>query len=248
LGNKTRASELERQAEELKDRFDRAFWCEDQSTFALALDGDKEACMVRSSNAGHCLYAGIAKSERVDRVVRTLMSDTSFSGWGVRTLDSSEMRYNPMSYHNGSIWPHDNAIMAQGFAKFGFRQEALRLFSAIFDLSQYVSMNRLPELICGFPRIDRQGPTLYPVACSPQAWAAGSLFMMLQACLGMRIDAPSRTVFFDHPVLPAFMAELSVRDLHVGAAVVDLQLHRYGENLAVNVGRRAGQLEIVVLN
>jgi glycogen debranching enzyme len=248
FGNKTRASELERQAAELKERFDRTFWCEDQSTFALALDGDKNRCTVRASNAGHCLYVGIAKPERAARLVRTLMSDTSFSGWGVRTLDALEMRYNPMSYHNGSIWPHDNAILAQGFARYGFRHEAQRLFSAVFDLSQYVNMNRLPELVCGFPRIDRQGPILYPVACSPQAWAAGSLFMMLQACLGIRFDAPAGTLTFDHPTLPAFIEGLSIRDLRVGGAVVDLQLHRYGENLAVNVSRRTGQLEVVVLN
>jgi glycogen debranching enzyme len=247
LGDWGRAEELEKQAQGLKIRFDKAFWCEEKSTYAIGLDGSKSRCEVRSSNPGHCLYTGIANPDRVARIVKTLTSETSFSGWGIRTLDSSEVRYNPMSYHNGSIWPHDNAMIAYGFSLFGFQQEALRVFTAIFDLSQSVRLNRLPELICGFPRLERQGPTLYPVACSPQAWAAGSIHMMLEACLGLRIDAPSRSIRFEHPVLPPFIKELRIRNLRVGSALVDLTLHRYPDNVGINVDRRTGPVEIVAL-
>jgi glycogen debranching enzyme len=146
------------------------------------------------------------------------------------------------------VWPHDNALIAAGLAHFGFKQEALQVFSAIFDLSQNVRLNRLPELICGFPRLERQGPTLYPVACSPQAWAAGSMHMMLEACLGMRIDAPSRSIRFEYPALPPFIKELRIRNLRVGTALVDLSLHRYPENVGINVDRRTGPVEIVTTN
>jgi glycogen debranching enzyme len=247
LGDWSRGAELEGQAQALKTQFDRTFWCEEKSTYALALDGTKNPCEVRSSNPGHCLYTGIASPERVARIVRTLIAESSFSGWGIRTLDASEIRYNPMSYHNGSVWPHDNALIAAGFSQCGFKQEALQVFSAIFDLSQAVRLNRLPELICGFTRLEHQGPTLYPVACSPQAWAAGSLHMMLEACLGLRIDAPSRSIRFEYPALPPFIKELRIRNLRVGAALVDLSLHRYPENVGINVDRRTGPVEIVAV-
>jgi len=247
LGDANRRVSYEADAQYLKDRFDRAFWCEEKSTYALALDKNKQPCKVRSSNAGHCLYTGIAGSDRAARIVRTLLSETSFSGWGIRTLDSSELRYNPMSYHNGSVWPHDNALIAQGVSMFGFKAEALKLCSAIFELSQNVRLNRLPELVCGFSRIDDHNPILYPVACSPQAWAAGSVYLMLQACLGLEIDAPSRLIKFDRPSLPDLVTDLRIRNLRVGPALVDLSLHRYPDNIGVNVDRRSGPVEIVVL-
>jgi glycogen debranching enzyme len=153
-----------------------------------------------------------------------------------------------MSYHNGSVWPHDNAIIAHGFAKFGFKDEAIKILSSLFDLSQYIRLNRLPELICGFPRLERQGPTLYPVACSPQAWAASSIFMVLQACLGLHIDAPSRIVRIEHPVLPPFIEKLYIRNLLVGKTLVELSFHRYGPGVGVNVERRTGPLEIIIFS
>jgi len=247
LGDKTRAELLDQEAQSLKERFDKAFWCEEKSTYALALDDTKRRCEVRSSNPGHCLFTSIANPERASRIVRTLLSETSFSGWGIRTLDSSEVRYNPMSYHNGSVWPHDNAIIAQGFANYGFKEEALRLSSSIFQLSQGVHLSRLPELVCGFPRMGDESPTLYPVACSPQAWAAGSVYMMLQACLGLEIDAPSRTIRFNRPMLPNLVNDLRIRNLRVGPALVDLSLHRYPDSVGVNVDRRSGPVEIIVL-
>jgi glycogen debranching enzyme len=248
LGDRTRSESLTRQANDLKERFNRIFWSESSRTYALALDGRQQRCDVRSSNPGHCLYAGIVDAERAPQVVRALLAETSFSGWGIRTLDSREIRYNPMSYHNGSVWPHDNAMIAHGFAKFGFKDEAVKILSSLFDLSQHVRLNRLPELICGFPRLERQGPTLYPVACSPQAWAAGSIFMVLEACLGLRIDAPSRTVRLEHPVLPSFIEKLYIRNLFVGETLVELSFHRYGAGVGVNVERRTGPLEIVIFS
>jgi glycogen debranching enzyme len=247
FGDKSRSDEVEREAQSLKERFDRTFWCEEKETYALALDHRKKPCQVRSSNPGHCLYTGIAAPERAARIVRTLLSETSFSGWGIRTLDSSEIRYNPMSYHNGSVWPHDNAIIAQGFSMFGFKEETLQLCSSLLQLSQSVRLNRLPELVCGFPRVVDQNPTLYPVACSPQAWAAGSIYMVLQACLGLDIDAQWCTIRFTRPALPPFLKDLRLRNLRVGSALVDLSLHHYPDNVGVNVERRSGPVEIVVL-
>jgi glycogen debranching enzyme len=247
MGDKTRAAELERCAAALRARFDRAFWCASKGTYALALDGGKRQCEVRSSNAGHCLYTGIAAGDRAMDVVQTLMSGTSFSGWGIRTLDAGEVRYNPMSYHNGSVWPHDTAIVAQGLANYGCKQEAVQLLSALYDLSRAVRAHRLPELICGFPRVDTRGPTLYPVACSPQAWAAGSLYMALHACLGIQIDAPARCLKFEYPALPPFIRELHLQNMRVGSTVVDLSLHRHTENVGISVDRRTGPLEIVVV-
>jgi glycogen debranching enzyme len=247
LGDKTRAELLEQEAQSLKERFDRAFWCEQKSTYALALDDKKDRCEVRSSNAGHCLYSGIASPDRASRIVRTLLAESSFSGWGIRTLDESEVRYNPMSYHNGSVWPHDNGIIAHGLSMYGFKEEALRVASSIFQLSLGVNLCRLPELVCGFPRMEDQSPTLYPVACSPQAWAGGSVYMMLQACLGLEIDAPSQTLRFKKPMLPSQITDLRIRNLRVGPALVDLSMRRYPDTVGVNVDRRSGPVEVIVV-
>jgi glycogen debranching enzyme len=247
LGNPGRTVELEQEAASLKAHFDRAFWCDDISTYALALDANKDRCRVRSSNSGHCLFTGIATTEHAGLVAQTLMQETSFSGWGIRTLDCSEVRYNPMSYHNGSVWPHDNALIAYGLSAYGFKEYATRLLSSMFDLSQAVHLNRLPELFCGFPRRPNHGPTLYPVACAPQAWAAGAVFMTLQACLGMQIDARSHSVHFDHPMLPQFIDELRIRNLRVGETSLDLTLRRYPDNVGINIDRRSAPIQLVVL-
>ena len=247
LGNINLSSELEQSAAELRTRFDETFWCEELSTYALALDGNKDLCRVRSSNPGHCLFTGIAPADHARRVAETLMQESSFSGWGIRTLDSGEVRYNPMSYHNGSVWPHDNAMIAAGFSDYGFKPHAARLLSALFDLSQSVHLNRLPELLCGFSRRPSQGPTLYPVACAPQAWAAGAVFMALRACLGMKIDGAAHSVCFEHPTLPQFLSELHIRNLRIGSSLLDLTFHRYPDNVGVNVDRRSTPVQIMVL-
>ena len=248
LGDAARARELSKQAEALRRRFETAFWCDELSTYALALDGSKHACRVRTSNAGHCLFAGIATEEHARRVVATLTDQTSFSGWGLRTVASSEARYNPMSYHNGSVWPHDNALIAAGFARYGLKESAATVLAGLLDASLFFDLHRLPELFCGFPRRPGESPTLYPVACNPQAWASGAIFLLLEACLGLSVSAPEQTLIFSKPVLPAFLPQVSIRDLKVGDARVDLLLTRHDEgDVGVNVLRRDGALEVLIL-
>jgi glycogen debranching enzyme len=232
-------------AEALRRRFDEAFFDESLGGYVLALDGDKRPCRVRSSNAGHALYTGIAYPERAGAVVATLMDPTSFSGWGVRTIATTESRYNPMSYHNGSIWPHDNAIIAAGFARYGFRREAARVFEGVNAASTYIDLRRLPELFCGFPRQRNQGPTLYPVACTPQAWAAAAPLSMLQSCLRLGFDERNRQISFGHPILPQFLDEVVLRGLSVGKASIDVALKRVGDEVLVNVLTRRGGVEVV---
>ena len=247
LGRGERADALERQAEELRARFEQAFWCEDLSTYALALDGDKRPCRVRTSNAGQCLFTGIASRERAGLVAETLMSPESFSGWGVRTVAASETRYNPMAYHNGSVWPHDNALIAQGLARYGLGVAALRIWDGMFGASLYFELHRMPELFCGFPQAPGEGPVLYPVACAPQAWAAASVFLLVQACLGLAINGPDRQVSFTRPQLPASLNELRIHNLEVAGASVDLLLVRHGNDVGVNVLQREGDVQVMVV-
>ncbi len=247
MGRPELAEHFDRAASELRARFDEAFWCDELSTYALALDGAKRACRVRSSNAAHCLYTGIALPERAARLREQLLAPEMFSGWGVRTLSTRDVRYNPMSYHNGSIWPHDNAIAAEGIAAYGYRDEAITILSGLFGASRHVELNRLPELFCGFPRRSGQGPTLYPVACSPQAWAAGAVFLLLKAALGMDISALEQRITFRCPALPEFLDELWISNLCVGAASVDLHLKRYPADVGVTVLRKSGQVQLVTL-
>lgn len=247
LGHHDRAAELEGQAEELRERFERLFWCEDLGTYAIALDGEKRPCRVRSSNAGHCLFTGIASPDHARRVVDTLLDDRSFSGWGVRTLDAREVRYNPISYHNGSIWPHDNALLAVGMARYGHKDACARVFAAMFDASAQFDLHRMPELYCGFKQRPDEGPTLYPVACAPQAWAAGAVFLTLQACLGLEADATRCRLVFDRPMLPAKLDRIVLRDLRVRDACVDVVIDNYGHDVGVHIDRREGDLEVVVI-
>ena len=241
------AREQARRAADLQRAFDAAFWDEELGTYALALDGEKQRCRVRASNAGHVLWSGIALPERAARVAETLLSDASFSGWGIRTVAAGEARYNPISYHNGSIWPHDNAIAAMGLARYGRHDQAARLLAGLFDASHTFDLARLPELFCGFTRRHGEDATRYPVACSPQAWAAGSVFMLLQAVLGLEVDAPARQVRFRHSRLPDFLDTLSVTGLRVGDATVDLAIGRQPLGVDVRVVRRRGDVEVIDL-
>ncbi|HKO10906.1 MAG TPA: amylo-alpha-1,6-glucosidase [Acidobacteriaceae bacterium] len=245
LGHLELAKNLRRQALELRDKFQKEFWCDDLSVFALALDGEKRKCAVRASNAGHCLFSGIANEQQVRVLSRTLASEAFFSGWGIRTLVPDEKRYNPMSYHNGSVWPHDNAVIAWGTLRSPRKELALRVLSGLLDLSTQVDLHRLPELICGFGRRPGKGPTLYPVACSPQAWAAGSAFMVLQACLGLEIEARESRITLHYTSLPESIKEVRIRNLRVGEACVDLSFERYHESIGVDILRRSGNLDIV---
>jgi glycogen debranching enzyme len=247
LGDPARAAALREQAERLQLQFEEAFWSEELSTYALALDGHKRPCLVRTSNAGHCLWTGIASTARARRTAGTLLAGDSFTGWGIRTLSAAERRYNPMSYHNGSIWPHDNAILAAGFARYGLVANATRIMTGLFDASAFLEVNRLPELFCGFKRRPGEGPTLYPVACSPQAWASGSVLLLLQASLGLKIDAPQRRVVFAHPHLPGYLERVTLANLTVGDASLDLLLERTDDDVGVTVRRRVGEIEIVTI-
>ena len=175
------------------------------------------------------------------------MSDASFAGWGVRTLAAGEARYNPMSYHNGSIWPHDNAIVAAGLARYGFTSAASRVMSAMLDLSDAVDLHRLPELICGFPRREAEFPTLYPVACAPQSWAAGAVYMLLASCLGLTVDAPAGRVSLSRAVLPESIDSLRLLNLSIGSATLDLLLTRHEHDVSITVLRRVGEVELVAV-
>lgn len=247
LGKTEAAEELARQAWLLQERFERTYWCEGLGTYALALDGEKRPCRVRTSNAGHCLFTGIVNPQRARITARTLLNADSFSGWGIRTVAASEPRYNPMSYHNGSIWPHDNALIAQGLARYNLKEGVLAITSSLFDASLFLDLHRLPELFCGFIRRTGEGPTLYPVACAPQAWSAAAVFQLVQACLGLTISAVESRICLSYPVLPAFLKDLQVHNLQVGDASVDLLLQRHGDDVGANVLRREGHVEILVV-
>jgi glycogen debranching enzyme len=246
LGRSEQADALDRAAERLRDDFDRAFWCDDLGTYALALDGDKRPCRVLSSNAGHALFTGIARPERAEVLARTLLSADHFSGWGVRTLAASAARYNPMSYHDGSVWPHDNALVAAGLARYGHTRAAGVILAALFEASRGMDDARLPELLCGFGRRPGEAPTLYPVACSPQAWAAGAVFLLLQSVLGFSFDAASRQIRLAHPILPPFLDHLTLHGLALGDASLDLLLERNGDGLDLRILRRQGSLDVVL--
>ena len=246
-GSAGRSASLEVEAERLRERFEEQFWCEELSTYALALDGQKRPCQVRASNAGHCLFTGIASPERARRVAETLFRPESFNGWGVRTLASNELRYNPLSYHNGSIWPHDNSLIASGLAKYGFKNMAGQILMALLDLSSMVDLHRLPELICGIDRREGEGPTLYPVACSPQAWAAASPFLILQACLGISVNAERKRIVFDDPYLPEGIPNLAINDLRCGGISVDLFLERRNDSVLVHKANTQSAIEIVTI-
>ncbi len=226
LGHHDLAERLLGEAEQLKREFNDKFWSETRNTYVIALDGNKNQCNVATSNAGHCLFSGIATAERARLVARNLLGESMFSGWGIRTVSSEEIRYNPMSYHNGSIWPHDNAMIAFGLSRYHLMHEAGELISAMFDTAYHMPGQRLPELFCGFPREKGKAPTSYPVACSPQAWAIGSVFLMLQACLGLRIDARKNAITLNHPKLPSFLHDITITNLRMNNKLLVIQVRR----------------------
>ena len=245
LGFAERARQLDAEAAHLAERFEDAFWCEEIGTYALALDGDKQPCKVATSNAGQVLTSGIARGDRAERIAQQLMEPKFFSGWGVRTVAVDEARYNPMSYHNGSVWPHDNAMVATGLARYGDSRAATRIFQGMFDAATYMDLRRLPELFCGFPRFRGRGPTLYPVACAPQAWSSGAFFAMLQASLGIEQDPFANVIRFRNPKLPAFLESVVLRGLKAGTGSVDLSVRRRGEDkISLQIIEARGNIEV----
>jgi glycogen debranching enzyme len=247
LGHDERAQQLRTQAETLQLRFEEQFWCEELATYALALDGDKNPCRVRSSNAGHVLFGGIASAERARRVADTLMASGSCTRWGIRTLDSGERLYNPMSYHNGTIWPHDNALITLGFARYGLSEYSISMLTRIFDSALFMEDYRLPELFCGFDRSASEGPIRYPMACAPQAWASASVFAMLAACLRISFDGTAEKIYFQQPSLPPFLEKLRIHNLVIGEHTIDLLCQRHEQNVLVSVTRRSGPADVIIL-
>ena len=236
LGRCDRAAELTARAGLLYNRFNEAFWNEDDGFYAFALDGQKRQVRSVASNVGHCLWTGIVRPDRARRVADRLMAPDMFTGWGVRTLSAKHPAYNPISYHNGSVWPHDNGLIAQGLARYGFHAEAARIARGIGDAAAYFSMNQVPELFAG---IARNG-TDFPVQCLganvPQAWAAGSAFSFLQALLGLNPDAAAGRLYVD-PHLPDWLSNLTLRGLRVGEQSFDLHFRRVGQDTEVEVLR-----------
>jgi glycogen debranching enzyme len=245
LGYTELAAQLKQEAAELKERFNEVFWDEELGTYVLALDGDKQPCRVLSSNIGHLLFSGIATPERAARTAKILMNDDMFTGWGIRTLSSNAARYNPMSYHNGSVWPHDSAIAAYGLARYGMMEEALRIMQGLFDASLFIDLQRLPELFCGFPFRRGEAPTAYPVACSPQAWSVAAVFILLQACLRITFDGYHKKLTLYKPVLPEYIKELTISRLRFANEEFELRIIRYQHDLGIQLLKKPAGWEVV---
>ena len=244
LGEKDLAIRWEKSADTIKELIEEKYWCEDIKCYALALDGDKKPCKVRTSNAGHLLFTKAIPLSRARELYNLFFENHFFSGWGIRTLSSLEKRYNPLSYHNGSVWPHDNAIIGYGFSLYGLKDGTLKILEALFEASTFFKLHRIPELFCGFKKRPNEGPTHYPVACHPQAWAAGALFLLLQGCLGLSFE--DNKISFYHPLLPHFIEELWIKDLKFKDGKVDLYFKNYGEDVVINVIKKEGNIKILI--
>lgn len=246
LGLAAEAAELLRQAAELKERFNAAFWMPAEEYFAVALDGEKRQMRSITSNPGQCLWSGIVDDDKAEKIVAHLMSPDMFSGWGLRTLSKSAQRYNPMSYHNGSVWPHDNAIIVRGLKRYGYDDQAARVVTGMFDAAIHHAYYRLPELFCGFTRRGGAWPVDYPVACSPQAWAAGATHMMLQTILGLTPDAAAGTLYINNPRLPPWLNTVRIANLKLGEGTLDLEFNRHGEVTSFTASRKSAGIRIVM--
>lgn len=229
------SQKLFKEAAELKEKFNKQFWDDQLNCYVLALDGEKRPCRVISSNAGHCLFTRIATEQNARKLAGTLLSSDMFTGWGIRTLSAKEKRYNPMSYHNGSVWPHDNALIAYGLSLYGLQEQALRIMQGMFDAGLFIDMQRLPELFCGFDRRRGEGPTDYPVACSPQAWSVAVVFMMLQAAFCIDINALTKTITFERPALPPYLDHVYISNLITGDSFCNLNLTRTQFDVSFNL-------------
>lgn len=247
LGHDHRATDFSGRADAMRQRFDAAFWLDELGTYALALDGSGRPCQVRASNAGHVLLSGLALHERAETLAASLMAPASFSDWGIRTIAETEARYNPMSYHNGSIWPHDNALIAIGFGRYRLHDQMLALMTGLYDTAASTDLKRLPELFCGFPRRPGASPTAYPVACSPQAWSSAAVFGVLGAALGISFEPENHLIRFTQPVLPPWLDDVLISNLQLAGSTVDLRVSRRDDGLAVDVIRQQGPMEIALL-
>jgi len=234
LDDPAHAGTLRTKAAALFTRFNEAFWDEESGFYAFALDGEKKQVLSVASNPGHCLWSGIVPPERAGRVVARLMQSDMWSGWGIRTLSASHAAYNPFSYQKGAVWPHDNGLIAQGFKRYGYSAEAARVAFDVCEAGSFFRLNQLPELYAGLHRDDANFPVQYPGANVPQAWAAGAVFSLLQALLGLQPDAPHEMLYVD-PDLPPWLSDLTLRDLHVGTQTFDIRFSRVGEKTQFEV-------------
>jgi glycogen debranching enzyme len=246
MGDFRTATRLREEAGDIQDRFNAEFWMPDEQFFAAALDGDKNQVRTVMSNPGHCLYADIVDESKAEQVARRLLQPDMFSGWGIRTLSKSVVPYNPMSYHNGSVWPHDNALISAGLKRYGFAKAANRVVTAIFDAAVHADYMRLPELFCGFTRRTPNQPVGYPVACSPQAWAAGAPLLMLQAVLGVSALAHRNMLTVNKPHLPPWLNQVELRNLRVGESTISLVFRREGEITGFSLLDRKGDVRVVM--
>ncbi len=246
LHEKKYAEKLEEEAKSLQEKFNKKFWDEELGAFALALDGQKKPCKVLASNAGHCLFTGIAEPAHAKKLAERLTGKEMFTGWGIRTLAGNEVRFNPMSYHDGSVWPHDNAIIAFGLSKYGYKQEVLKIMQGLFDASLFIDLQRLPELFCGFNRRQNEGPTAYPVACSPQAWAVGAVFLLMQACLHAEINGVDKIIVFTKPQLPDFLKKVIITNLKLGNGFCHFEVYRHKLDVSFHIIRKPDDWELII--
>jgi len=240
------STRLREEAALLKERFNQAFWMEDEQYLAMALDGEKRPVRTITSNPGHCLYCDVVDADKAEALARRLLQPDMFSGWGIRTVSKSAGTYNPMSYHNGSVWPHDNALIAAGLKRYGFVKATNRVATALFDTANHADYMRLPELYCGFTRRTPNRPVGYPVACSPQAWAAGAPSLLLQAVLGISANARENVLTVNKPHLPAWLNTVELRNLRVGNSAISLVFRREGEITAFSLLDRKGDVRVLM--
>jgi glycogen debranching enzyme len=246
LGEEDLADRLEKEAAELKERFNRDFWNSKDGYFALALDGNKEQVTTITSNPGHCLWSRIVDEAKAPKVVERLMSSGLSSGWGVRTLASKQPAYDPIGYHTGSVWPHDNALIAHGMRRYGFDREARRVLDQLALAGAFFPLARFPELFCGFSSDDVPLPVQYPVACRPQAWASGAPLLMVRSYGGLSADAPNHRLYIDRPRLPDWLERVEIHGMRMGKARLDLVLTNNNGVTATEVPRKEGDIEVLI--
>lgn len=229
------STKLKHEAIQIKKRFNEKFWDEELGMFVLALDRHKRPCRVKTSNAGHALYTGIADKDKAKILVNSLLKPDMYSGWGIRTLSKESKKYNPMSYHNGSVWPHDVALIAAGMSHYGFQKDALKVMTGLFDASLFIPLQRLPELFCGFDRRKGEGLSDYPVACSPQAWSVSAVFLLLESILKISINPFEKVVKFENPVLPEYLEEIKIKGLKIDEISLNIEIKRFNMDQMVGI-------------
>jgi glycogen debranching enzyme len=246
LGRSDQAVVLRSQAGTLRARFNERFWVESEQYFAEALDGEKRQVGSVTSNPAHGLYCDVVDADRAQLMARRLLAPDMFSGWGIRTMSKSSVAYNPMSYHNGSVWPHDNAFIGAGLKRYGHARATNRLATALFDMAVTVDDMRLPELFCGFTRRSPNRPVAYPVACSPQAWASGAPYLLLQAMLGISARAPENTLLVNKPNLPPWLNTVELHNLRVGRSTISVVFRRQGETTGFSLLEKDGNVRVLM--